>query len=146
MEFDFLASPFLKLPHDASIWKLENGKESHPWWVVDVEHSFFGEGKPYDGVVHAEVLCREDEDVFNLSVERTDGVKVFSFGFPSSREGEMNVFIESDSSDHRKALRILCELLHHLPEGNDRKRLLSKVSKQCSLLEIMAVQKIWDKV
>lgn len=145
MELAFELSPYLKLPRDETIWKKQQPKEGVSWWAVDTDHLFFNEGKPYYGLVHCEILGQRDEDVFNLSIERGDGVKVFSFGFPSEKE-EMRVFIDTDKADHRKALRVAYELLHHLPESEVKTRLWQKVSKQCSLLEFTTPQKIWDKV
>ncbi len=144
MQLELTASPFFKLPKDASIWKRqeENGAS---WWAIDLNHSMFGEGRPYNGVVHCEVLDQGDEQVVNLGVELENGTKVFSFGFPKTGD-EMRSFVETEKPHALKALRIISELLHHYSDEGSKRGLSEKISKQSSIYEFTTQKKIWDSV
>ncbi|HLD76422.1 MAG TPA: hypothetical protein VI874_05345 [Candidatus Norongarragalinales archaeon] len=135
-------TPYLRLPQSASVWTAK----PEGWWTLNGEHEWFGEGRPYHGVLHAEVIPRENTTVMNLGVETTDGAQVFSFSFPKNQDN-VKTFKDQGLSEHdeRKALKIACELLNHLPESEVKKDLLDRAGTRVAQLELTVAQNVWDR-
>ncbi len=135
-------SPFLKLPATPQVWL----EKPEGWWTLNNSHEWFEEGRPYHGVLHAEIIPRETTVVMNLGVETGDGAQVFSFSFPKNQDG-LKAFKDQGLGeyDEKKALKIACELLHHVAENQYKSDLLSRVNARLAQLELTTSQSVWDR-
>lgn len=136
------------MPVDETMWQNTDGEENGlPWWTLDLKHEAFQEDGPYYGIVHGEVISRDESEVVNLSAETGEGAQIYSFSFPAGGDGvEFLLSSENSKADDLKALKIAAELLAHLPEEKLRKQLTAKISNQISLMELAAPRKVWDRI
>lgn len=133
------STPFLKLPADATLWVHQDAS----WWRLNLDHAWLKEGKPYHGILQAEVLPNESGHVLTLGVDTSEGAHVFSFSF--SDQG-VKPFEENSEACEKKALKIASELLHHFPDTPLKSDLETHVRQRLSQLELTAEQTVWDRI
>ncbi len=133
------STPFLNLPKDATLWL----NEENSWWRLNLDHAWLKEGKPYFGVLQAEVLPRDDGHVMTLGVSTAEGAHVFMFAM-TEKHG-VKPFEENRESGEKKALKIATELLHHLPDDPLKEKLTGHVQQRLSQLELTADSSVWDR-
>ena len=153
METSKPKTPFLNVELEPAIWKA-SGDEAVAWWNLDLEHRLFAEGGAYHGVEHGEVFLYEKESgrekVVNLSVDAggEGGESTYSFHF--SNKGFETLFNMGKGGEKNgnevKALKIACELLFHLPDGELRAELLSEAMAALEEKRKAHKKTVWDKV
>ncbi len=132
-------TPYLKLPEDATMWL----NEESSWWRLNLDHAWLKEGKPYYGILQAEVLPRDDGNVITLGVSTPEGAHVFMFAIT---ENGVKPFEENRENGEKKALKITSELLHHLPDAPLKAKLTGQLQQRLSQLELTAEQSVWDRL
>ncbi|MBI5036983.1 hypothetical protein HZC09_06615 [Candidatus Micrarchaeota archaeon] len=135
-------TPYLKLPLDSKIWV----RKDEGWFTLDGAHQLFGEGRPYNGVLHAEILPSETTTVLNLGIDTSEGAQVFSFSFPK-KDSSLKTFKDQNLSEsyEKKALKIASELLNHLEESPQKRGLLERIGSRVSELEMLGNQGVWER-
>ncbi|MBI5226862.1 hypothetical protein HY994_06560 [Candidatus Micrarchaeota archaeon] len=133
------STPFLNLPQDATLWM----NEENSWWRLNLDHAWLKEGKPYFGVLQAEVLPRDDGHVVTLGVSTAEGAHVFMFAI-TDKQG-VKPFEENRENGEKKALKIASELIHHLPDPALKEKIGGQVMQRLSQLELTAEQSVWDR-
>lgn len=135
-------TPYLKLPLDPKVWV----KKDEGWFTLDGEHQLFSDGKPYNGVLHAEILPSETTTILNLGIDTSEGAQVFSFSFPK-KDDSLKTFKDQNLSEsyEKKALKIASELLNHLEDSSQKKALLERIGSRVSELEMLGDQGVWER-
>lgn len=144
-----MASPFLNVDSDASVWRaaaeIASGA-SEGWWILDQNHSFFSEEGPYFGIVHGELISQEGVLALNLGIDTGEGHEVYSFKFSGA---EAKLVFEDGGFRAEKASKIALELLYHFPEDTVRLKLrealeneLTKFNKENGLSKRL----LWNKI
>lgn len=144
-----MASPFLNVDSDTSIWRAASeivSSASCGWWVLDQNHYFFSEDGPYFGVVHGELIAKDGILALNLGIDTGEGHEVYSFNFSGT---EAKLIFEDWGFRAVKASKIALELLYHFPEDEIRLKLYKALEKELTTFNNgngLSKRLLWNKI